>query len=729
MLLRALLPLPFLALFAVGISAPDPPEAALAAVHAAVESSSQLRFVVVGDTQDDGTTGGGINDTLWPAMAEDMNALAPAFALFCGDLVAGSSNLNTTAAEWEDWKVATSTLGAIRYMVPGNHDMYGGPGTYARWTQAFPWLPTANSPAGQEGMSYWFDVGTTRIISVTTDLHTGGSAPNQAWLDGALASAAGMDHVFVFSHRPIQFSTSEPTGGSAGALWQSLVANDVSGYFSGHWHRYQPDRIGGAGLGASAGPYEVLIGTGGGWQGFEPIRPYQQVPGFLLVEVDGLQASASFYGDADGDGHFDDVLDSFVMKDASPPTQGLVAAYDFEAGSPVDGGQHGIDGAWRRNAEVVSGISGLLGLALDGKGDHVEAGAIGDHVLSLNADLTLGAFARYGALATGDWDNPLLCYATNDYYTENEETNYSYWLSLQSNRRLRAFWEYGDGNNVVVTSTLPAPVAPGEDHHYAITRDATAGEVRFYVDGVLLGSPVGFTQLPTGGGRGMLYLGSDTPAYHGSEAEFEGLLDDVTIHDRALTAAEVAILATPRARPALRRLWSASWETITAADWGYVDGVLGWSSETAGTNLGAWAGDSGWFANHTGSYALQAASAAGDAHGYTWKTLAARYEAGRRYLFTVHYRRRTGTSGPNAVGAYLYAAGDAVGFASNGAGARASSVRTEPGMQEAWHTLHCAYTATDADDGKAIVVQVHGDDSVLLDDLELSLLELPKTAR
>lgn len=227
----------------------------------------------------------------------------------------------------------------------------------------------------------------------------------------------------------------------------------------------------------------------------------------------------------------------------------------------------------------------------------------------------------------------------------------------------------------------------------------------------------------------MLYLGSDTPAYHDGEVEFEGVLDDVTIHDRVLAAAEVAVLATPRARPGLRRLWREGWESITAADWDYVSGVNGWTSETAGTNLAAWAGDDNWFVHRSGSYALQAASAAGDAHGYTWKTLAERYQAGRRYLFTVHYRRRAGTSGPNAVGAYLYAAGDSLGFASDGDGARASSVRTEPGMKQAWHALYCAYTATADDDGKPIVVQVYGDDTVLLDDLELSLLELPKTAR
>ena len=699
------------------------------------EGSARFSFVVVGDTQDDGTTGGGINDNLWPAMAYDMNALNPDFALFCGDLVSGSSSIDTTVIQWEQWKVATGPLTATRYMVPGNHDMYGGAQTYTRWTQTFPWLPTSNSPSGEKGMSYWFDVGGTRVISVTTDLHTGGTAPDQKWLDGALASAAGMDHVFVFSHRPIQFSSAESTGGSGGAFWQSLLSNDASGYFSGHWHRYQPDRIGGGGLASPPGPYEVLVGTGGGWQGFEPIRPYQQVPGFLLVEVDGLRVTASFYGDSDEDGQYDDVLDSFVMRDSTPEPMGLVAAYDFESGSTDDVAPpplgHGLDGAWRRQAEVAPGLSGLFGLELDGDIDHVEAGAIDDYVLSINGDLTLGLFARYDSLGAGSWDNPFLCYATSDYYAEDEETNYSYWLSLQADRYLLAYWEYGDGINVTVTSTVPAPVAKAEAHHYAVTRDAILGQVRFYVDGIQLGDAVFFDQLPTGGGRGMLYLGSDTPAHQDSEAEFDGMLDDVRIYNRVLTPAEIGVIAVPSPQPGVLRIWSEGWESVTTSDWAYVNGVDGWSSETSGTSVSAWVGDDGWIANRSGDYALVAASIPGGSSsgGYTWKTLPVRYKAGQRYLFSVHYRRLGGATGKNSVGAFLYKEGDTMGLVSSGAGALARTLRTEPGMPEEWHALHCAYTATDAEHGKAIIVQIFGDDKVVIDDLSLSIIQRPAIAR
>ncbi|NQU49633.1 MAG: metallophosphoesterase [Planctomycetes bacterium] len=525
-------------------SQPNPEAEALAKTRSLMQSPTKFSFTVVGDTQDDGSTSGGVNDNIWPTMAADMNAHSPAFTLFCGDLVAGSGNLNTTIAEWNDWLTATSSLTATRYMVPGNHDMYPNAGGFNAWRNTFPWLPTSNSPAGEEGISYYFDVGNTRVISVTTDWENGGGLPNQSWLDSVLASSASFDHVFVFSHRPIMFSNSEPTGGSQGAFWQSMVQADVTGYFSGHWHRYQPDRITAGGT-----TWEVVIGTGGGSQHFEPTRPYQQIKGYLLVEVDGPISTATFYGDADGDGHYDDAMDSFVMKQPGPEPQGLVAEYTFEDGTAADTAVpplgKNIDGALLKNASVGPGIEGDFGLQLDGDGDCVEAGAIGDYNLSINGDLTVSAFARYQSLSGGAWDNTLLCYGTADYYSEDEETNYSYWMSLKSNRTLVAWWEYGDGVNVLAESTLPAPVATGTDHHYCFVRDAQTMTVTFYVDGAQLGNQVAFTHLPTSGARGMLYIGADVAAYHASEAEWNGTIDSVRIHNRSLDADEVARLANP----------------------------------------------------------------------------------------------------------------------------------------------------------------------------------------
>ena len=77
----------------------------------------------------------------------------------------------------------------------------------------------------------------------------------------------------------------------------------------------------------------------------------------------------------------------------------------------------------------------------------------------------------------------------------------------------------------------------GRWHHYAFTRDAEAMELVFYVDGERLGEPVGFDQLPTGGGRGMLYMGSDVSGISGYE--LSGALDEVCLFNTILDDDEI----------------------------------------------------------------------------------------------------------------------------------------------------------------------------------------------
>lgn len=714
----------FASLLLVGLGAiglpPSPERAALDRVLDTLEGADRFSFVVVGDTQDDGTTGGGINDNLWPHLALDINAHGPSFALFAGDLVSGSSSLGTTQAQWADWEQATSGLNCVRYMVPGNHDMYGGQGSNAAWRNAFPWLPTSNSPAGEGGISYWFDVGNTRVVSVTTDYPSGGGLPNQSWLDGVLAASADMEHVFVFSHRPIMFSTSEATGGSGGALWQSLLAADVDAYFSGHWHRYQPDRIG-----AGGDTWEVVIGTGGGWQGFDPIRPYQQIPGFLLVEVDGEVATGTFYGDADGDGSHDDAFDSFEIRGAAPPATGLVASLDFEQDSlhdhaPAPLGRH-FPGVMLGDAALGEGIGGSGGLHLDGDGDGLEVGRIDDYRLSLNGDLTLALFARADSLGPDLYDNLLLSYGTADYYVEDEETNFSYWWNLAPSGHQVLFWEHGNGSNVTVSSSVPFPISPGEVHHLAVTRDATAMQVRFFVDGAQLGDPVPFAQLPTSGGRGMLYVGSPPPDYVDSTTEFDGVLDEVRILNEVLDAGQISALATPAPPPPPNRhLWADGFEATTAADWVYLDGVDGWSSETIGTSGTAWVGDSSWIAPFEGEYSLVAASDGAEARGSSWRLLDEVFQPGFSYTLSVQVRQRESFTTHSGPALFLYGEGTSLGAGGEGAGALASErIPLSGELTGSWRRMECHYTATADDAGKRIGVQLYGQASVVFDDLRL----------
>ncbi|MEE3327275.1 MAG: LamG-like jellyroll fold domain-containing protein [Myxococcota bacterium] len=511
-------------------------------------------FVVVADTQTDGG-GSSINWDVLPQMIQDMNTHNPAFGLFVGDLVGGSYSLATTRAAWEDFLSATDAFTGVRLPIPGNHDVYPGSGTFDEVEDTFDWLPTDDAPAGEEGVSYYIDHENVRFIGITSDQEVGSSSrvstQGLTWLDDKLVDAEqlGLDHTIVFNHHPVSFSSDNNLGGTSGAFWQTLVTNDASAVFSGHWHRYQPSQPG-----AGGDSWETIIGTGGGAE-YSPTRPYQQVFGFGVGEVDGDLLVMSFYGDADGDGAYDDLLDSYVVSwpttagGVSQEPHGLIARYSFEGGvadedAPEPLGR-GLHATLEGGATVGSGGVSGEALWLSGSQDYAEAGAIDDYVLSINGDLTLSLWTRVDSLGWGTWANTLIAYATNDYYTEDEETNYSYWLNITdefSGRYLHFYWEYSNGNNVSVYSSVPADFELDTWHHIAAVRDAEAMEVLFYLDGVQVGNAVSFANLPTGGGRGMLYLGSDTVDNVGYGYEISGALDEVCIYDEALGPDSVAAL-------------------------------------------------------------------------------------------------------------------------------------------------------------------------------------------
>ena len=78
----------------------------------------------------------------------------------------------------------------------------------------------------------------------------------------------------------------------------------------------------------------------------------------------------------------------------------------------------------------------------------------------------------------------------------------------------------------------------GNWHQYGMTRNVDDMEVVFYVDGTPLGEPVEFDDLPTGGGRGMLYMGSDVTGITGYE--LDGAMDEVCLFNRVLSEEELS---------------------------------------------------------------------------------------------------------------------------------------------------------------------------------------------
>ena len=106
-----------------------------------INSISEIRFLVVGDTQGNGKNPG--YATIIPQLIKDMEKRNPDFVVFTGDLV-GTESVKTLT----DWKDLTSVFGNNRYMVPGNHDLPGRSATNQNWIEIFPWLKVGGMESG-----------------------------------------------------------------------------------------------------------------------------------------------------------------------------------------------------------------------------------------------------------------------------------------------------------------------------------------------------------------------------------------------------------------------------------------------------------------------------------------------------------------------------------------------------------------------------------------------------
>jgi len=215
-------------------------------VAPAQEESPSLRFVVLGDTRGSGAA---INRTVMEGLFELILELDPPaqFVLVTGDLVRGSDDLDLLAQQFQQWLevaeplYASDMYGQKVYPAVGNHDMAGLAGI-AVWQEMFDYLP-ANGPAGDERMTYSFDVGPCHFVVVNTE-HP--QRPHRTDLDWLVEDLASSDKPmkFVFGHDPA-YPIANHIGSSLDRFpldrdqfWQILGDFNVQAYFCGHEHLY-----------------------------------------------------------------------------------------------------------------------------------------------------------------------------------------------------------------------------------------------------------------------------------------------------------------------------------------------------------------------------------------------------------------------------------------------------------------------------------------------------------
>ncbi len=205
---------------------------------------------------------------------------------------------------------------------------------------------------------------------------------------------------------------------------------------------------------------------------------------------------------------------------ASAASPGLVAAYSFDdgaGGTATDNSGHGRAGAVVGATWVAAGKHGSA-LSFDGSSSHVDLPPLGTFYKS---GFTLEAWVKksgtkqdvavVGSWAGGSDGGPMIW---------DDHIAGRYYLTLNKGTPADAYLDSG---------TAPSP---GTWQHLAATYDGATA--RFYVDGALAASR------PFGGDVGssdVFRIGAYGPSPTGF---FDGLIDEVRIYDRALTATEIA---------------------------------------------------------------------------------------------------------------------------------------------------------------------------------------------
>jgi hypothetical protein len=213
-----------------------------------------------------------------------------------------------------------------------------------------------------------------------------------------------------------------------------------------------------------------------------------------------------------------------------PGTPGLggIASWAVDtAGDGVspDGAGAGASGATLRGgASLVAGHAGQA-LGTDGVDDHATA--------------TVPALDTTGSHSVSAWVRLDQRPGSGGYVTavgaDGLEGQSAFFLQYSGPANGWAF-SYPDGPRAIA----PAPTSTGEWHHVAGVRDAAAGTIALYVDGAKVAQERTFATVAT---TGQVTVGR--AQWQRNPVDFlRGAVDDVRLFDRALTAQEVAQLAS-----------------------------------------------------------------------------------------------------------------------------------------------------------------------------------------
>jgi N,N-dimethylformamidase beta subunit-like, C-terminal/Concanavalin A-like lectin/glucanases superfamily/Bacterial Ig domain/Bacterial Ig-like domain len=250
---------------------------------------------------------------------------------------------------------------------------------------------------------------------------------------------------------------------------------------------------------------------------------------------------------------------SVTVTNTAPDTSGLVAAYGFEEPS----GTTVTDSSTRANngtyANATRSTSGRHGSALSFNGTNASVTVPDAASLRLTTGMTLEAWVNPSA--GGNWRTVLLKQQTNDLV---------YGLYSNDDVNRPSAWLYTTTSQPSVTGT--AAVAVNTWTHLAATYDGTT--VRMYVNGTQTGSRAISGALAAG--TGPLKIGGN--ALWGEY--FAGLIDDVRVYNRALSAGELQQDMNLAVAPAVQDTQAPTVPQNVSATGAIGQATVSWSAST-----------------------------------------------------------------------------------------------------------------------------------------------------
>jgi PKD repeat protein len=270
-----------------------------------------------------------------------------------------------------------------------------------------------------------------------------------------------------------------------------------------------------------------LIGAGPDGQ-FGTADDLTVTPNSVNVAADGLSATLDLTEVNLSGGQYQLRVSG---KNGSAPTIGLAAYWKFDEGN----GTQALDSSGHNNSGVLSApiyTSGVAGTALQFNGVNDSVKFTRNATLEPTTAITVCCWANVTSTRNG---------VAADLVRKTGPFQQGYLLRWSHNDGVLQ-WRLDRANNppIYVLDTQPNSAYLNAWHHFAGTYDAASGVSRLYVDGVLHNSLTG--QHGNVEHTDDLYL---MYVNYQFQVATPGMLDDVRIYNRALSASEIAGLASP----------------------------------------------------------------------------------------------------------------------------------------------------------------------------------------